>query len=993
MKGVVFKLLRRSGPIICLAAMLPSLLGAGLLYGQSRLRVRLHRQDPFAGKFLYLPIDSRPVSLQLPDLLSRVADHDLRMPPVSMLGNVSSAGDPRRLREWLGEVDVADIDGAVVSLDMLLRGGSRNAPLDEARVKENLAALARLRAQRPGLACYGFVGYDEAINRIALDALAAGSLDYLIIGRQDLPAKEGDALLAEIERRGLKSRAQVIQGLDAAPQLLIARLMLSRFGLTPKIWVGATSTEQAASVVPIISGHLAALGALVVPAGIEATGQADLLLFAQLPGTTAQARAGLLETVAAATGKGLRVAVADLSGESESRNALFAELRGRKLFDHLFAFSAAPEGKASAEALAQAVARLVTAKFLRDDIDRLQRSERAQVELTLAHAIREFIYPQMVAPRVEAHVGEHLKGDAKRLGAERERAEVFARDELMTLSEEFFREQFQRNRHMVLLSTGKRAEYEVRSLERVHLRFTWGAIQEPEMRFSVYLPLINLFSADRAKPSPIWELIEGDGLDEKLLQRFISTRWSVYPVDAESVEVAININRREVSPEGYTIQTRRRGRNVRRVEISASSVRGAFYAIGRLEQLAADGRLGEDLQLAESPALAQRGVFEGAVGRSWSHRDRLDLIRLLGRMRMNRYYYASKNDGRDVYSAAALNGIEELLRTAEENCVDLVYAITPDPSLSYASEDDMRALLSRIDAVAALGVRHFALAFNDHSGDGEEALEKSEDRARFSTLAAAHAHLINRVHAHLGERGQKSGQSLELAVVPALSAASAGGDDYLRELGASIPRDVFIFWVKQARGAAVPEAASTSATPAASAFTPAAGAGQGGAALAGRRPLIWAGFPGSGSERRLRLGPFPPAEAELASSGEALGLIANLMSQPHASMLPLATVADYAWDPRAYNPQQSHARALKMLYDERTAGAVRRWAEVYSAAGGDPFAPLFGQDRGSIDKATIARQIEELQKALEAMGQARESGLLRGELAVVIGQAQRALQK
>ena len=37
----------------------------------------------------------------------------------------------------------------------------------------------------------------------------------------------------------------------------------------------------------------------------------------------------------------------------------------------------------------------------------------------------------------------------------------------------------------------------------------------------------------------------------------------------------------------------------------------------------------------------------------------------------------------------------------------------------------------------------------------------------------------------------------------------------------------------------------------------------------------------------------------------------------------LATAADYAWDPRNYNPQQAFDRALNLLYDERSRQGLR----------------------------------------------------------------------
>ena len=55
-------------------------------------------------------------------------------------------------------------------------------------------------------------------------------------------------------------------------------------------------------------------------------------------------------------------------------------------------------------------------------------------------------------------------------------------------------------------------------------------------------------------------------------------------------------------------------------------------------------------------------------------------------------------------------------------------------------------------------------------------------------------------------------------------------------------------------------------------------------------------------------------------------------------MLPIATAADYAWDRRNYNPQQSFDRALNLLYDERARAGLRVWARAYNDG---IFKPLF----------------------------------------------------
>jgi hypothetical protein len=105
-------------------------------------------------------------------------------------------------------------------------------------------------------------------------------------------------------------------------------------------------------------------------------------------------------------------------------------------------------------------------------------------------------------------------------------------------------------------------------------------------------------------------------------------------------------------------------------------------------------------------------------------------------------------------------------------------------------------------------------------------------------------------------------------------------------------------------------------------------------------------------------------------------------------MLPIATAADYAWDWRNYNPQQSFDRALTLLYDERARRGLRAWARVYDDG---LFKPLFQRQTGAVDVEAIRRRLAELQGATEMFGVALNQGLLRGELARFIERMKSAM--
>jgi hypothetical protein len=130
-------------------------------------------------------------------------------------------------------------------------------------------------------------------------------------------------------------------------------------------------------------------------------------------------------------------------------------------------------------------------------------------------------------------------------------------------------------------------------------------------------------------------------------------------------------------------------------------------------------------------------------------------------------------------------------------------------------------------------------------------------------------------------------------------------------------------------------------------------------------------------------------QGESGKLGEgAGGFIATAGREPRASMLPIATAADYAWDWRNYNPQQSFDRALTLLYDERARRSLRVWARVYDDG---VFKPLFQRQAGAVDVEAIRRRLAELQGATDMFGVALNQGLLRGELARFIERMKSAM--
>ena len=170
------------------------------------------------------------------------------------------------------------------------------------------------------------------------------------------------------------------------------------------------------------------------------------------------------------------------------------------------------------------------------------------------------------------------------------------------------------------------------------------------------------------------------------------------------------------------------------ISIMAYDERGAYYGLQTLRQIVEqhpDGQL-PCLSINDWPDLPARGVVEGFYGTPWSHQARLSLIDFFGRYKMNTYVYGPKDDPyhsspywRDPYPAAEARQISELVRSCERNRVDFVWAVHPGQDIQW-NEEDYGRLVAKFEAMYDLGVRAFAIFFDDISGEGTDPMRQVE---------------------------------------------------------------------------------------------------------------------------------------------------------------------------------------------------------------------------------------------------------------------------
>ena len=330
------------------------------------------------------------------------------------------------LMAWVKSQNLAQIDGVIIGFTA-------------GQEAQRIEIINWLRQQKAELPIYGFANKST-------DALSKIVFDDLII--DDSPKASAQLLVAKFLNRTYQR----------VPQLIVR---FSSEAINP---VKASLVKQADSTgVKLIN-----------------TGKPDVFLFVLADATDEAKFSTLFEVVTRTVAAGYYVAVVDLSSNPDR---LMTQLRERKLLDLLNAYAASTSPEtAFGNVLTQISARLISAKVLRLKMteEQLQRGERAQVEMMLMRYIEDWGYATVVKPKLETYLKEP--------NISAEQAEEFLKNNLQTLGNQLFDQQFRRNIHSVMLASGQRAPFIVSLLQRLSAHFTEpGKINEIEVEVGVHL--------------------------------------------------------------------------------------------------------------------------------------------------------------------------------------------------------------------------------------------------------------------------------------------------------------------------------------------------------------------------------------------------------------------------------------------------------------------------------------------------------------------------
>jgi hypothetical protein len=120
----------------------------------------------FFSLITFVPLDDRPVTRRLPELLGRIAGERVQEPPLQLLGNYLTPGDPDAIARWLNGPAPRASSAFVLSTDMLAYGGlvaSRTPATSYADAYFRLGELHQLRSEYPG----AWIGAFGTIMRLA----------------------------------------------------------------------------------------------------------------------------------------------------------------------------------------------------------------------------------------------------------------------------------------------------------------------------------------------------------------------------------------------------------------------------------------------------------------------------------------------------------------------------------------------------------------------------------------------------------------------------------------------------------------------------------------------------------------------------------------------------------------------------------------------------------------------------------------------------------
>ena len=333
---------------------------------------------------------------------------------------------------------------------------------------------------------------------------------------------------------------------------------------------------------------------------------------------------------------------------------------------------------------------------------------------------------------------------------------------------------------------------------------------------------------------------------------------------------------------------------------------GMFNGLSTFSQMLLSSRSNlKEVLIEDAPETRFRGFIEGFYGNPWSHANRMDLMDFCGQYKMNTYIYGPKNDPyhtnqwRDPYPDAKLAELKELVDKGKETNVEFVWAIHVGGKIDLGSADDIQKVKDKFDQLYGIGVRQFAVFFDDAATDNTQLVSFMNDLQK------------NYV--------ETKGDVKPLVFCPQFynksHAISRGGEDYLRNLR-NFDEDIQIMWTGDYVVSRIDQSVIDYITD-----------------LIDRDVYIWWNYPVNdlGRAHLLHMG---PTDALAPNIEHMSGLVSNPMNQAQCNKVSLFSIANYTWNSEKYDSQQSWQDSWQRIItdDEEALEAFKIFVQNCAAA-------------------------------------------------------------
>ncbi len=316
------------------------------------------------------------------------------------------------------------------------------------------------------------------------------------------------------------------------------------------------------------------------------------------------------------------------------------------------------------------------------------------------------------------------------------------------------------------------------------------------------------------------------------------------------------------------------------VVIAGNDKRGTYYGAQTFLQIASANEI-MCVTVSDYPDVATRGMVEGYYGNPYSEEDRKSMFEFFGKQKMNTYIYGPKDDiyhraqWRKEYPAAEAEKLKEYVEAAKANKVDFVWAIHPGNDIKWNNTDSLN-MIKKLNAMYELGIRTYAVFFDDIWGEGTDATRQ--------------AGLLNYV---TDEFVKKHPDVAPLILCPTQYNKGWTRGDYLDILGEKTYKETNIMWTGNSVIDMINKEDMTWINN-----------------RIKRNAYIWLNYPVNDyCVDHMLMGPTYGNDLDIFDM--LSGFTSNPMEYAEASKVSLYSIADYTWNMSDYDADASWLRAIE----------------------------------------------------------------------------------